>query len=53
MVDLAASYTLTGHAEVSARVENPGDETWVASRRTAGARPGMPRMAYVGMRLTF
>ncbi|HEY5612135.1 MAG TPA: TonB-dependent receptor, partial [Lysobacter sp.] len=53
VVDLAASYKLTDQAELFTRVENLTDETWIASRRPAGARPGMSRMTYVGMRVKF
>ena len=53
VVDLAASYRLSEHAELFTRVENLGDETWIASRRPAGVRPGMSRMTYVGMRVKF
>ncbi|MBA2238550.1 MAG: TonB-dependent receptor [Lysobacter sp.] len=53
VVDLAAAYKLNSQAELYTRVENLTDETWIASRRPAGARPGMPRMTYVGMRVNF
>ncbi|MDQ3204950.1 MAG: TonB-dependent receptor [Pseudomonadota bacterium] len=53
VVDLAASYRLTPQADIFTRVENLTDEVWVASRRPAGVRPGMPRMTYLGMRVRF
>lgn len=53
VIDLAASYRLNRQAELFARIENLGDETWIASRRPAGARPGAPRTAYVGVRVGF
>ncbi|MDQ3617757.1 MAG: TonB-dependent receptor [Pseudomonadota bacterium] len=53
VVDLAAYYRLTDQAELFTRVENATDEVWIASRRPAGARPGLPRMTYVGMRVKF
>lgn len=53
VVDLSAAYKLTGQAEVFTRVENLTDEVWGASRRPAGARPGMPRQTYVGLRVKF
>jgi Fe(3+) dicitrate transport protein len=53
VVDLAAAYKLNSQAELYTRVENLTDETWIASRRPAGARPGMPRMTYVGVRVNF
>lgn len=53
VVDLAAGYRLTDQAELFARVENLTDETWIASRRPAGVRPGMPRQSYLGVRVKF
>ncbi|QDH69277.1 TonB-dependent receptor family protein [Marilutibacter alkalisoli] len=53
VVDLAAGYRLTQQAELFARVENLTDETWIASRRPAGVRPGMPRQTYLGVRVKF
>ncbi|HSM11400.1 MAG TPA: TonB-dependent receptor, partial [Lysobacter sp.] len=53
VVDLAAAYRIGANAELYARVENLTDQTWIASRRPSGARPGQPRMSYVGMRLKF
>lgn len=53
VVDLAAGYMLTEQAELFTRVENLTDETWVASRRPVGLRPGMPRQTYVGLRVKF
>jgi len=53
VVDLAAAYQLTEQAEVFTRVENLTDEVWIASLRPAGARPGMPRQTYVGVRVKF
>jgi Fe(3+) dicitrate transport protein len=53
VVDLAAGWRLTPDAELFARVENLTDETWIASRRPAGARPGMPRMTMLGVKVGF
>lgn len=53
LVDLAVAYSLNERTELFTRVENLTDETWIASRRPAGARPGLPRMTYVGMRVNF
>ena len=53
VIDLAAGYRLTDNAELFARIENAADETWVASRRPAGLRPGMPRQGYLGLRIKF
>ncbi len=53
VTDLTAGWTLVPGAEIYARVDNLFDETYVASRRPAGLRPGLPRTAMVGIRLTF
>jgi Fe(3+) dicitrate transport protein len=53
VVDLAAGYKLTEQAELFARVENLTDEVWTASRRPSGARPGLPRQTYLGVRVKF
>lgn len=53
VVDLAAYYQLSAQAELFTRVENLTDEAWIASRRPAGVRPGMPRMTYMGVRVKF
>ncbi len=53
VVDLATAWRLNETVEFVARVENLTDETWVASRRPAGVRPGAPRIVHVGMRLEF
>jgi Fe(3+) dicitrate transport protein len=53
VVDLAAGWRLTPAAELFARVENLTDETWIASWRPAGARPGMARMTMLGVKLDF
>jgi Fe(3+) dicitrate transport protein len=53
VVDLATGWRLTPDAELFAKVENLTDETWIASRRPAGARPGMPRMTMLGVKVDF
>ena len=51
--DLSAGFRLDKQAELYARVENLSDEQYVVARRPAGARPGQPRSAFVGIRLAF
>ncbi|HEX4853339.1 TonB-dependent receptor family protein [Arenimonas sp.] len=51
--DLTGGYQLNDKIELYARVENLSDETYVVARRPAGARPGQPRSAFVGMRIGF
>ena len=53
VTDLAASYQLSDAVELFGKVENLLDETYVASLRPAGARPGRPRSTFVGIRVTF
>jgi Fe(3+) dicitrate transport protein len=53
LFDLATSWRVAGDLELMARVENLFDETYLASRRPSGARPGRPRAAFVGVRYTF
>jgi Fe(3+) dicitrate transport protein len=47
--DLAAGFDVTPAISVNARVENLLDETYMASRRPAGARPGRPRAFFMGL----
>ncbi|HET6603543.1 MAG TPA: TonB-dependent receptor [Xanthomonadaceae bacterium] len=53
LFDLAGAYRFSDQVELYARVENLTDEDYIASRRPAGARPGRPRSAFVGVRLRF
>ena len=48
IVDLVAAYSLTQNLAAYVKVDNLLDETYVAARRPAGVRPGLPRTAYVG-----
>jgi Fe(3+) dicitrate transport protein len=47
--DLMANWQLTERLASYVKVENLWDETYVASRRPAGLRPGLPRTAYIGL----
>lgn len=51
--DLSAGFKLDDQAELYARIENLSDEEYVVARRPAGARPGQPLSAFVGIRLAF
>ncbi len=51
--DLSAGFRLDKQAELYARIENLSDEEYIVARRPAGARPGQPRSAFVGIRLAF
>ena len=51
--DLTGGYQLNDRVELYARIENLSDETYVVARRPAGARPGQPRSAFLGVRFGF
>jgi Fe(3+) dicitrate transport protein len=53
VMDLAGDWTLTDHLSLFARVENVLDEVYVAAWRPAGARPGRPRTALIGISASF
>ncbi len=50
-VDIAGEYHITDHISAFATVENALDEEYVAARRPAGARPGMPLTAMAGVKV--
>ena len=47
--DLVASWSFTDSFASYVKIDNVFDETYVASRRPAGVRPGLPRTAYLGI----
>mgnify|MGYP001819538365 CR=1 FL=1 len=47
--DLMASWRFTESLSTYVKVDNLLDKTYVASRRPAGLRPGLPRTAYLGL----
>jgi Fe(3+) dicitrate transport protein len=47
--DLLARWRFTDSLSSYVKVDNLFDETYVAARRPAGARPGLERTAYVGL----
>ncbi|MEJ2274765.1 MAG: TonB-dependent receptor [Woeseiaceae bacterium] len=49
IVDFIASYSLTENLATYVKVDNVLDEIYVAARRPAGVRPGLPRTAYLGL----
>jgi Fe(3+) dicitrate transport protein len=51
--DVAAQYRLPLGATLMASVKNVTGETYIASRRPQGIKPGLPRLAQVGLRLDF
>lgn len=53
VVDLGARYRLGELFEVFSQVRNVTDEVYVAARRPAGLRPGLPRQWIVGVGIDF
>ena len=47
--DLVAAYKISEKLSTYVKVDNLMDETYVAARRPAGVRPGLPRTAYLGL----
>ena len=47
--DAIATWNLTESLSTYVKVDNLFDETYIASRRPAGVRPGLPRTAYIGL----
>ena len=53
VADLSGSYRVAEGARVFARVNNLLDDQEIVARSPAGARPNLPRTAYVGMSVDF
>jgi Fe(3+) dicitrate transport protein len=53
LLDLAADLRLAGGLSAFVQVRNLTDEVYVAARRPAGARPGLPRTALAGLSWDF
>lgn len=51
--DLAVGYQINDIWKVNARIENLSDEVYIASRRPAGVRSGIPRTGYIGIKAEF
>jgi Fe(3+) dicitrate transport protein len=47
--DLVASWEFSEQLSSYVKVDNLFDETYIAARRPAGVRPGLPRTAYLGI----
>ncbi|MDH3751769.1 MAG: TonB-dependent receptor, partial [Gammaproteobacteria bacterium] len=47
--DLMAAWQFTPKLSTYVKVDNLLDETYIAARRPAGVRPGLPRTAYLGL----
>ncbi|MGI9219624.1 MAG: TonB-dependent receptor family protein, partial [Woeseiaceae bacterium] len=46
--DMVAAWDFTANLSTYLKVENLFDETYIAARRPAGARPGLPKTAFLG-----
>ena len=53
VVDLGASYRLTEHFSLQARVPDLFDKEYIASRSPNGVRPGIDRWAMIGLQASF
>ena len=53
LVDLSGSYALNPSSRVYAKVDNVLDDQEIVSRSPHGARPNLPRTAYVGISVDF
>jgi Fe(3+) dicitrate transport protein len=51
-VNLSGEYELTQGARFFASVQNVGDSAYIVARHPAGVRPGMPRLAQVGLKIS-
>jgi Fe(3+) dicitrate transport protein len=47
--DMVAAWQFTRQLSTYVKVDNLFDETYIAARRPAGVRPGLPRTAYLGL----
>lgn len=50
VVDLGAAYTIYGNTKLMLIVRNLFDATYIAARRPAGLRPGLPRSVSLGLK---
>lgn len=53
VLDLSANYSVSPYATIFASIRNLGDNTYAVARRPAGLRPGMPRVAQLGVKVSF
>ena len=47
--DVIAAWNFTPNLSTYLKIDNLFDETYIAARRPAGVRPGLPRTAYLGL----
>jgi Fe(3+) dicitrate transport protein len=53
VVDASASYTILDSVSAYLTAQNLFDKKYIVSRRPFGARPGAPRWAQVGLKVSF
>ncbi len=53
VLDLAGEYSVTSLVKVFGGIRNVLDETYIAARRPAGVRPGLPRTLTIGLKTGF
>ena len=53
LADLSGEYDLSAGMNLFASVENLGDTVYNVALRPAGARPGAPRTALIGVKMRF
>lgn len=53
LLDVSAHYRVHPRARLFASVENLTDKTYLVARRPAGARPGLPRTGWMGVKFDF
>jgi Fe(3+) dicitrate transport protein len=53
LLDVSVDYRILSHLKLFSQVKNLTDETYVAARRPAGLRPGMPRTVMLGLSWDF
>jgi Fe(3+) dicitrate transport protein len=51
VLDLSAQYRINPTVALFGKIDNLLDEVYVTARRPSGARPGLPRTAYVGVQV--
>lgn len=52
VVNISGEYELPKGARLFASVQNVGDSTYIVARHPAGVRPGLPRLAQVGLKIS-
>lgn len=53
VLGLSAEYALTNGASLFAGIQNVTDTVYIVARHPSGVRPGLPRVAHVGLKIDF